>query len=234
MKWTLVTGGALRLGAALCRRLARAGKNLVIHYHTSEQEALALAKECTALGVDAQTLRGDFSSLQETEAFLTHYLARFPDTECLVHNVGPFYLDSPASASPQKLGELFQINTLVPLLVTQRLLPSLKSHQGHIVYIGMAGAGETGAHTHAFSYDLTKHALAQLTQSLAKELAPDAICVNMVSPGYLEGSIDLPKQTPIPFGRTGHFSEVAEAVAFLLSSRYITGQNLEVAGGVRL
>lgn len=232
MKWTLVTGGALRVGAAICRRLAHAGKNSVIHYHTSEQEAIALAKECTALGVHAHALQGDFSSLQATEAFIDHYLARFPDTECLVHNIGPFYLDSPASASPQKLGELFQINTLVPLLLTQKLLPSLKRHHGHIVYIGMAGADRSSARTHAFSYDLTKHALAQLMKSLAKELAPDGVCVNMVSPGCLEGSIDTPKQ--IPFGRTGHFTEIAEAVAFLLSSRYITGQNLEVAGGVRL
>jgi len=234
MRWTLVTGGALRLGAALCRRLARAGKNLVIHYHTSEQEALRLAEECTTLGVHAQAISGDFSSLKNCEAFAAHYLARFPDTECLVHNVGPFYLDSPATASPQKLAQLFEINTLIPLLLTQKLLPSLKNHHGHILYIGMAGTDQTRAHTHAFSYDLTKHALAQLMKSLAKELASDGVCVNMVSPGYLEESIDLPQKTPIPLGRTGHFAEVADAVAFLLSSRYITGQNVEVAGGVRL
>jgi NAD(P)-dependent dehydrogenase (short-subunit alcohol dehydrogenase family) len=234
MKWSLVTGGALRLGAAICRRIAKNGKNLVIHYHTSEQEAVDLARECTALGVHAYALKGDFSSLKGAEAFIDHYLTRFSDTECLVHNIGPFYLDSPATSSPKELEKLFQINTLVPLLLTQKLLPSLKEQQGHVVYIGMAGADRSSAHTHAFSYDLTKHALALLMKSLAKELAPDAVCVNMVSPGYLEESLDMPKQLAIPLGRVAHFTEVAEAVAFLLSSRYITGQNVEVAGGVRL
>jgi len=234
MKWTLVTGGARRLGAAICRTLARQGKNIAIHYHTSEQEAHALEGELTALGVSAKKVQGDFSTLQSAEAFMSHYLSHFADTESLIYNVGPFQLDSPATASLHALEKLFYLNTLVPLLLTQKLLPSLKRHQGHLIYIGMAGADQSRAHTHGFSYDLTKHALALLTHSFAKELGPDGIRVNMVSPGYLEESIDIPKNSSIPLGRVGYFTEVAEAIAYLLSSHYITGQNLEVAGGIRL
>jgi NAD(P)-dependent dehydrogenase (short-subunit alcohol dehydrogenase family) len=234
MKWTLVTGGARRLGAAICRTLASQGKNIAIHYHTSEQEAHTLEVELTTLGVSAKKVQGDFSTLQSCEAFMTHYLSHFADTESLIYNVGPFQLDSPATASPQALEKLFHINTLVPLLLSQKLLPSLKRQKGHLIYIGMAGADQNCGYTHAFSYDLTKHALALLTRSFAKELASHGVRVNMVSPGYLEESIDIPKSTPIPLGRVGCFTEVAEAVCYLLSSHYITGQNLEVAGGVRL
>lgn len=234
MKWTLVTGGACRLGAAICRALAKKGKNIAIHYHTSQQQAHALEKELTTLGVFAKSIQGDFSTLESCEAFATCYTSQFRDTESLIHNVGPFQLDSPATASPYTLEKLFRLNTLAPLLLTQKLLASLKQHQGHLIYIGMVGADQNCAHTHAFSYDLTKHALSLLTQSLAKELAPHGIRVNMVSPGYLEESIDAPKSKTIPLGRVGQFAEVAQAVAFLLSTHYITGQNLEVAGGVRL
>ena len=76
-----------------------------------------------------------------------------------------------------------------------------------------------------------------LTKTLAKELAPYKVRVNMVSPGLLENAVDLAENLPkMPMKRAGKLDEVAKAVAFLLdpSNEYITGQNLEVAGAARL
>ena len=93
------------------------------------------------------------------------------------------------------------------------------------------------ADVNATAYTITKLGLWMLTRSLAKELAPSQVRVNMVSPGYLDISVDLPEDvSKLPMGRSGTTKEVANIIALLLDkqSSYITGQNIEVAGAVRL
>lgn len=235
MSWTLITGGAQRLGRAIALALAEKHKDLVIHYRSSEKEAHALAADLRKKGARAEILQGDFSTSQTTRDFLKRYLAQFSDTEALIYTVGDYLLGSPLEIDSAQLSALVHPNCLAALELAQALAPSLKEHTGSITTIGMVGCGQLRANTHAFGYNLTKVALWMLTQSLAKELAPAKVRVNMVSPGYMEESVDLPKE-PLPFSRVATHEEVARAVAFLAdpASSYITGQNLEVAGGVRL
>ena len=235
MSWTLITGGAKRLGRAIAHALAGGGKNLVIHYRTSEKEANELVIELRKKGVRAEALQGDFTTPQTTRDFIQRYQSQFSDTENLIYTVGEYLLGSPLQVNSAQLSALVHPNCLALLDLVQGIAPSLKRHAGCIVTIGMVGLAQARANTHAFGYNLTKVALWMLTQSLAKELAPEKVRVNMVSPGYMEESIDLPKQ-PLPFDRVATHEEVARAVAFLIdpASSYITGQNLEVAGGVRL
>jgi NAD(P)-dependent dehydrogenase (short-subunit alcohol dehydrogenase family) len=236
MKWTLVTGGALRLGAEICRSVASTGRNIAIHYRNSKEQALLLQKDLLKMGVQAHIVQGDFSTLESTKQFLDHYLAHFPHTDVLINNVGNYSIGPASRTSPQELQDLLQVNTIAPLMLIQGLLPSLRQNRGHIVNIGIAGTSAAHANIHATAYNLTKLSLTMLTKSLAKELAPD-VTVNMVSPGYLENSVDMPSDmSRIPSGRLGQFQEVADAVCFFISGRkgYITGQNLEVAGGIRM
>ena len=237
MKWTLVTGGALRLGAAVCHAVAKEGKNVVIHYRTSSAQAMCLRDELIGYGVAADIVQGDFSTLESTSAFIDRYLQRFSETENVINNVGTHALGSALKTSPEEFNQLMQINAIAPFAIIQGLLGSLKQHRGAVVNIGMVGAHHIAANTHAAAYHLSKLSLAMLTKSLAKELAADHVSINMVSPGYLERSVDLPTDiVHIPAQRLGSFEEVVRAVLFFLSkeSRYITGQILEVAGGVKL
>lgn len=237
MKWTLVTGGAKRLGAEICRTLARQGHSLVIHYRTSQKEAEEVAAYCRNLGVKAETLQGDFVSRGSTEEFLTRYLSHFSETQFLVNNVGS-YLTAPASETTLEEWEaLFQSNANAPFAIIKSLAEPLKRHQGAIVNLGIAGLESSRADLYSTAYTCAKLSLLKLTRSLAREWAASQVRVNMVSPGYLENAVDLPRDlASLPMRRPAALSEVSGMIAYLLSSdsRYITGQNIEIAGGVRL
>lgn len=233
--WTLVTGGAKRLGAAICLALAQRGHNILVHYNTSLKEAEETVKACHALGIEAQSVQGDFSTSQSTQQFIYRLQSDCPAIKNLVNNVGQYLLKVPSQTSAEEWQALFQVNFHSAVAITQALLPSIKSNRGSIINIGMTGLER--ANTFCTAYATTKLSLWLYTQSLAKELAPSRIRVNMASPGMLENSIDRPASPEkMPMGRFGTLAEVAHAVAFLLEekSSYITGQNIEIAGGVGL
>ena len=231
--WVLVTGGAKGLGAEICRTLARQGHSIVCHYNTSKAEAEAVAAECRALGVQASTIQGDFSTKESALDFLMRYQAQFPHTDVLVNNVGNYLLKKGSGTHTDEGNALFWTNVQTPLLLLQGLLHTLTT----VVNIGTAGLEGNRADTRSPLYRSTKMALLSLTKSFARELAPRGIRINMVSPGHLSYSVDLPHDiSHIPMQRAATVQEVARCVAFLIDkeSSYITGQNIEVAGGIGL
>lgn len=233
---TLVTGGAQRLGAEICRTLAADGHSIVVHYRQSENEALKVIQDCQAYGVKAQGIQGDFSTHESTLDFIQRYMQEFPDTQNLVNNVGNYLVQSAFSTSVEEYQQLFQINLFAPIALSNALIPALRKHQGCIVNIGIAGLLTDRADIYSPAYTMTKKCLWQLTKSLALELASEGVKVNMVSPGYIENAVDLPDPKKLPMRRPATEHEIARMVAFLLQkeSEYITGQNIEIAGGVRL
>lgn len=226
----LVTGGAKRVGRAIALKLSEQ-KPIVVHYNRSKKEALQLVEECKKRGFHAAAIHGDFSTHQKLLNFIERYQSHFPDTYGIVNNVGN-YLRLPLTSTTEKMREvLFQTNLHAPYALISALLPSLILTKGRIVNIGTCGP-----HTQAPVYRETKRTLYDLTRSFAKELAPHFVTVNMVSPGFLEQSIDLPDVKTLPMRRAATFDEIAEMVAFLFCEKgaYITGQNIEVAGGIGL
>lgn len=237
MNFTLVTGGAKNLGREICLHLAAHQFNVAVHYNKSEKEALQVVKECQAYGVFAEAIHGDFSSNDGLEKFIEMYLKQFPNTKNLVNNVGNYLVKSALETSFEEMTDLFQVNVFACLSLSKALLPSIKMSQGSIVNIGVAGIDRVKAECYSTAYSMTKLCLLMLTRSLAKELGAFNVAVNMVSPGVLSSSIDaLENLENIPMKRFGCLNEVADVVAFLLNQKnhYITGQNIEVAGGVRL
>lgn len=234
MQWILVTGGAKRLGAAVCLKLAEQGHAVAIHYHTSKHEALHVAEKCRRLGAQAEVIQGDFSSQAAVESFIQAYLTRFPDTKGLVNNVGNYLIKSTLNTSITEWLALLQTNLTAPFCLIKALAPSIQQTAGSIVNIGKVGLALGSAHSSC--YNLTKASLWNLTKNLARELAPSCVRVNMVSPGYLDDSVDMPPLEKLPMKRPGHHAEVAHVVAFLMQpeSSYITGQNIEVAGGLHV
>lgn len=235
MNWTVITGGAVRLGAALCRHLAAKGYPLIIHYHTSEKEAFELVKECQEMGVAAECIQGNFSSQETTLQFIESFKIRFGSVQNLICNVGNYHLGSPLSTPLETWQFLFQINYFSQLSFIQHCAPLIQKTQGSIITMGVVGIQNVVANLHRTAYNQTKLALWMLTKSLAKELAKDHVRVNMISPGFLSNSIDAPKNE-LPMGRYAQLEEVCEIVSFLLDPKqaYITGQNIEVAGGYGL
>lgn len=235
MEWTLVTGAAKGLGAQICLMLAQKNHHLLIHYRKSFQEATSLAEKCRGFGVQAELIEGDFSSMDLLEKFAEktqHYRVKN-----FIHNASYYFVETALKTPPSEWEKTFHTNFLTAIFIMQRLKKSIQETRGNMISIGVAGAGKILADTYSPAYTSSKLALLMLTKSLAKELAGFGVRVNMVSPGYLENSIDLPSDlSTLPMQRLGTLEEVAEVVAFLLDEKnsYITGQNIEVAGGVRL
>ncbi len=206
----LVTGGAIRLGRAISLALANQGHTVLVHYNRHEKEAKELG---------FPTIQGDFNQLDD-------FIARCPkEITGIVHNVGNYQLGK----GSENLEPLLQSNLLAPIKLTEALQPSIQAAKGTIVFLGTSGLNN--AWTRAVPYGITKSALLFYMKSLAKQLAPYEVNVNMVSPGQLEISEDLPEN--LPMKRPGSCSEVAQFVASLFSpeSHYITGQNIEMSGG---
>ncbi len=237
MLWTLVTGGAKGLGAEICRQLAQKGQSIVVHYNTSKREAQEVVKGCRGYGVAAESIQGDFSTLQSTRKFMHCYTKEFHHTQNLINNVGNYLIKNALQTSLEEWVDLFQTNLLTPIALIQGLMPSILSLRGSVVNIGVAGVSSINAETTSTAYTMTKLGLWMLTRSLAAEYAPHQVRVNMISPGLLENAIDINKILPlIPMERAGTLEETARVVAFLLDSAnsYITGQNIEISGGIKL
>jgi len=237
MSWTLVTGSAKRLGAVVCLKLARAGHNVIVHYHTSLKEAEEVAEECRSYGVQSEIIQGDLSSREGVEALAELIASRFPGLTNIINNVGNYLIKPILETSTEELVELYQTNFFAPFVLIQRLIPLIKQHKGVIINLGVAGLETRRADCQSTAYTLTKLSLLGLTKSLAKDLAPFGVRVNMVSPGYIENAVDLPEDLgSLPMGRAATCEEIACMILILLGrgGEYITGQNIEIAGGIRL
>lgn len=238
MKWSLITGAAKGLGAAISFELASRGYSIVIQYNTSKIEALEVAAKCRELTANVEIIQGNFSTPQSTQRFIDSYLDKFSDTKNLINNVGNYCVDTGLKTPISTWIDLYQVNLFAPLQLTQALVPAIKSAHGSILNIGVTGIQSVRADTHATAYTATKLSLCMATKSLAKELIGTGVRVNMVSPGYMENALDLPEDRRGLLGeRAATLSEVALVVSFLLDSEkaaYITGQNLEVGGGFKI
>lgn len=237
MKTVLITGASRGLGRVLAAHLAQEGFFVVCQFKESQRNMEDFISKMREKGFSCESIYGDFSSQQSTSDFIANYLKSFPNTFSLINNVGNYCVKSLKKTSLKEARNLYQSNFFAPLQLIQGLLPSLESSCGVIINIGVAGLHSLRADTYSPLYTFTKQSLYSLTRSLALELAPQQVRVNMVSPGYLEHSLDKPKTLQrIPVQRLGTSQEVARVIAFLLheDQSYLTGQNIEVAGGVRL
>lgn len=237
LRWALVTGSGKKLGRAIATMLASKGYSVVVHYHEDSEAAEETANLCRRFSVQAETLRGDFFTAEGVADFIRRYLEKFATTAVLVNNIGHYLIESILTTSGEDWYRLFQINLHAPFFLIKALMPSLQKMSGSIFNIGMVGVHAIHADLHSSLYILTKTALWGLTKSLAAEVAPVGVRVNMLSPGYLNESVEMPPDIDqLLMHRLGKFQEVADLIAYLLSEQgaYITGQNIEVAGGIRL
>lgn len=235
----LVTGGARRVGRAICMELGRSGVDVWFTFHTSGDEARTLVDELRALGSDACAHRLDLDDLSAVEAFA----ASVRCVDILVHNAS-VYGPTPLDEVTAEVGaRVYRINALAPLVLTRHLAPRLSrsSLPGGGAVVAMCDIHAMGQPRRGYSvYSMSKAALAEMVRSLAVELAPDTR-VNGVAPGVVAWSEHGPDSNDdmqarylsrVPLARPGTPQEAAEAVRWLaLDARYTTGQILRVDGG---
>jgi 3-oxoacyl-[acyl-carrier protein] reductase len=232
----LVTGASRGIGRAVALQLAKAGAELLLHYHSNQAAAQSVAKE---IGGSSRLLQADLRSPTEIDA-LVHSLG---DTrlDILVNNAGLWGPTPLGSTSLETLETLLDVNVKGVFWLTQAALSHLRDGARIVNLSSIAGRiGRAGGRS---VYGATKAAVDAFTRNWALELAPRKIRVNAVAPGYVETDMTagyfadekilknaVDRQ---PFGRLARPEEVAEVVLFLCSpqSAWITGDSINVSGG---
>ena len=237
-KTVLITGGAKRVGAAICRRLHGAGANLMLHYRASAGEARLLQAELNHARPNSVSLiQADLLDLNKLPSVVEQTLQAFGRLDALVNNASSFFPTTVGEITETHWNDLIGTNLQVPLFLAQAAAPALKKAQGAIVNLSDIHA-ERPLKNYVV-YSIAKSGLAGLTRSLARELAPE-VRVNAVAPGPIlwpddESFDELSRQRIIshtPLRREGTPDDIARAVHFLLADAdYITGETINVDGG---
>ena len=235
----LVTGGSSPIGAAICRRLAEDGQEVVIHAHAGLARAEALAAEITARGGRASAVACDLTDIPASAAALERVLAAGPPVQVLVHNAGT-HDDAPLAGmtEAQWRGVLDVSLTGFYAALRPLLLPMIGTRWGRIVAISSV-SGLMGNRGQA-NYAAAKAGLIGAVKSLSLEYASRGVTANAVAPGIIESPAVAAVLTPdriarlVPARRAGRPEEVADLVGFLASDRagYITGQAIAITGGL--
>lgn len=232
----LITGGARRIGAELARRTHAAGARVGVHYRSSSQEADALCDELNAHRPEsARAFQADLADSAAPDELVDAFVAWAGDLSFLINNASSFYPTPLGSIDEDAWDDLIGTNLKAPLFLSQAAAPELRAANGAIVNIVDIHA-QRPLRNHSV-YGSAKAGLAMLTRSLAKDLAPD-VRVNGVAPGAIlwpEGGMSNDAQqsilAQIPLARVGTPRDIAEAVLFLLSASYVTGQIIAIDGG---
>ncbi len=233
----LITGGGRRLGAAIARLLHAEGASLMIHYRSSQAAAAALAAELNAARPgSAASMQADLRDVDSLPGVVAAAVGAFGRLDVLVNNASTFYPTPLGEISAADFDDLVGSNLRAPLFLAQAAAPELRLRHGLVLNM---------ADIHAFRplkrhtvYCIAKAGLVMLTQSLARELAPQ-VRVNGIAPGpvlwpeaEMDGDLRARIVARTALKRMGAPEDVARAALYLVrDAPYVTGQVLAVDGG---
>lgn len=240
MKVAIVTGASRGIGSAIAKALSENGYNLVLNYRSSREELEALVATLKTTAVLVQADVGDFDA---AEKIIQTAKDTFGQIDLLVNNAGITRDNLLLRMSEEDFDAVNQTNLKGTFNCTKHVARTMiKQRFGTIINIssvvGVYGnAGQS-------NYAASKAGIIGFTKAIAKELAPRSITVNAIAPGFIETKMtddisDEAKKaslTRIPLGKFGKPEDIAQAVVFLASdaARYITGQVIQVDGGMTL
>lgn len=234
-KVALVTGGNRGIGRAVVRALAEAGADIALNYRNRAGEAdqvRSLVEDC---GRRCVTVRADVSVAADVSRMVKSIEEELGAATILVNNAGIARAQPPAEITERDWDEIIDVNLKSVFLVTQAALPGMRAGRWERI-INMSSVatqlgGIIGPH-----YTASKAGILGLTHSYASQLAREGITVNAIAPALIETEMiaDNPQARPerIPVGRFGTSEEVAEVVVMLALNGYITGQTINVNGGL--
>ena len=247
-KCAIVTGAGRGIGRAIALALAREGDRVAV-LDILEENAKAVQKEIESQGGEALALRVDLTKCQEVQTAVDAVVGRWGPIDVLVNNAGWDKMELFLESEESTWERVIDINYKAALYMCRTVLPHMVARgSGHVINIA-SDAGRVGSTGEAV-YAGAKGAVIAFSKSLAREMARHHITVNVVCPGLTETPlleevratsersrkvIDAVTRA-IPLGRVGVPEDIANAVAFLASSRadFITGQTLSVSGGLTM
>lgn len=231
-KIALVTGSSKNLGRSIALNLAKQSINVVIHYHTSKKEAQKTLQEVKKYS-HGILVKADLTNPKEISSMVRFIELNLGSVDILINLVGNFIFEPISQTSFEKFKDTIESNLYSTFLCCQKVLPKMvKKKWGRIINFGCVAAESLTVRKNTTPYYIAKTGVIMLTKVLAYEYAKYNITVNSVSPGILKTSV---VKTKTPSGRYADFSDIINAVNFLLKeeSGYINGANIEVAGGWR-
>ncbi|OYY49896.1 MAG: pteridine reductase [Methylophilaceae bacterium 17-44-8] len=238
-KVVLITGGAKRVGAAICRELHAQGAQLMIHYNQSHAEASALQTELNLLRPNSVSIvQADLLHVELAPNLVHETIQHFGRLDVLINNASSYYATEIGQINEENWLDLVGSNLKAPAFLAQAAASELRKQMGTIVNI-------TDMHIERpkkgyIVYSVAKAGLVTLTKSLALELSPE-VRVNAVAPGPVQWPENNPQfdenyrqrvisQTLLK--RIGNPTDIAKAVKFLIyDAPFITGHVLAVDGG---
>jgi NAD(P)-dependent dehydrogenase (short-subunit alcohol dehydrogenase family) len=207
----LVTGNHTGIGKAISDFLMQSGYEVPMIVRSREYD-LTKAEACQRLSKD----------------FITEY----GQIDLLVNNVGNYEIGYIDDFSIESWKEMFASNTDSVFFMTKYLIQELRKTKGKIINIGFCGLEKFSPPADHFAYQAAKTALLALTKAIAKQEASANLTVNMISPGSMENTVEtIDCLTRIPMNRLGTLDELCQIVKLIIENDYLTGQNIEIAGG---
>ncbi|HEZ7985762.1 MAG TPA: 3-oxoacyl-[acyl-carrier-protein] reductase [Ruminococcus sp.] len=246
MATAIITGASQGIGACIAKRLAKDGFDVAINHYPSEsdkEKALAVAEECRAFGVKAECFAADVSNYGQCEAMVKNIKEVMGSIEALVNNAGITKDTLLARMKEEDYDVVIAVNQKSVYNMLKQVCPvMMKQKFGRIVNVSsVAGLyGNPGQ----VNYSASKAAIIGMTKTIAKEYGRKNITCNAVAPGLirtpmtdvLSDEIKAKMLDAVAMKRYGEPEEIASVVSFLVSgdSSYVTGQVIEISGGLSM
>ncbi len=231
----LVTGASRGIGRAIAIALAEAGASVAVNYRERVAEALSVVTDIQAMGRRAVAVRADVSVSAEVTDMVARVTAELGLIDVLVNNAGLAIIRGIDDLTEEEFDITIAVNLKSAFLCTKAVLPHMRAQKwGRIVNISSGaarGAGGVGLH-----YNASKAGMEGLTRGYAARLVKEGVTVNAISPSLIEtdmvrsGVASSPAR--IPMGRFGTSEEVAQAVLMVMGNGYMTGQTVQLNGGM--
>jgi NAD(P)-dependent dehydrogenase (short-subunit alcohol dehydrogenase family) len=231
----LITGAAVRVGAAIARRLAADGWNVIVHYHRSEEQAQLLAEEISEGGGVCDLVRADLGVRSDIESLMERCTAFHGGIDCLINNASTFHYDDIASVTWESLHAHLASNLIAPVFLCRDFVKQATDRADACI-INILDQKIANLNPDFLSYTVAKVGLATLTTTLSMALA-GRIRVCGIAPGI---ALISGKQTQEGFekawrapllGRSTTPEEIANCAAYILSSPMMTGNTIFLDGG---
>jgi NAD(P)-dependent dehydrogenase (short-subunit alcohol dehydrogenase family) len=234
-KTALITGASKRIGRETALTLANRGINIVIHFNRSDVAARRLATELQQKGMKAWTIQADFGRPDEYQTLIERAQRIAGSLDILINNAAIFPAGTLSDLSWSSLSTNMEVNAWVPFVLGRAFAKRI----GRGSIVNLHDTRLKGYDWTHVGYILSKHVLAEMTKMMALEFAP-GITVNAVAPGLIipppgkdESYLDSLVHT-VPLQRHGGPQDIADAIAFLVQSDFITGNVIYVDGGRHL
>ncbi len=241
----LVTGASGGIGAGIAEAFGRCHASVGVHYNTNREAAYSVVTTIKAVGGESWPLQADLRQTDSATALVEAFVEAAGGLDVLVNNAGgPELLRPVADLSDEEFDQIFDLNARSVFAACRAAIPHLRRNPGRASIINVTSlSARLGSGPGASIYGASKAFISAMSKTLARELAPDGVRVNALSPGFVATPLHDKVSSPqlvanwlnqIPMGRGGEPADCAGVALFLASpghAGFLTGQVIEVNGG---